>query len=83
MQNACRPTPISAAASFAFLQPFLIAIAAPTVYAHFAFSKQIGWVSSTILYGSKPAFLQIVAHSSMDLMPYGLRAARIFASRRS
>ena len=31
MQNAWRPTPISAAASFAFAQPFLIAIAAPTV----------------------------------------------------
>ena len=30
-------------------QPFLIAIAAPTTYAHFAFSKQMGWVSSTVL----------------------------------
>ena len=31
IQNACKPSPIAAAASDAFLQPFLIAIAAPTV----------------------------------------------------
>ena len=30
IQNACRPIPIASAASAAFLQPFLIAIAAPT-----------------------------------------------------
>ena len=31
IQNDCKPSPIAAAASDAFLQPFLIAIAAPTV----------------------------------------------------
>ena len=31
MQNDCNPMPIAAAASAAFLQPFLMAIAAPTV----------------------------------------------------
>ena len=31
MQNACRPMPIAAAASAAFVQPILIAIAQPTV----------------------------------------------------
>ncbi len=33
---------MAAAASAALRQFFLMAIAAPTVYAHFAFSKQIG-----------------------------------------
>ena len=33
--------------SAALLHPFLIAIAAPTVYAQQAFSKQIGWIFFT------------------------------------
>ena len=37
----------AAAASAALLHPFLIAIAAPTVYAQQAFSKQIGWIFFT------------------------------------
>ena len=83
MQKDCSPMPMSAAASAAFTSPFLIAMAAPTVYAHFAFSKQIGWVSSTILYGSMPLAAQIALHSSMEPMPYSFNAARILASRRS
>ena len=42
IQNDCKPTPIVFAASTALTSPFLIAIAAPTVYAQQAFSKQIG-----------------------------------------
>ena len=83
MQNACKPIPIASAASAAFLQPFLIAIAEPTTYAHFAFSKQIRWVSSQVIYGSKPYFSQISLASSMDLIPLAFRAARICFSRRS
>ena len=42
IQNACNPSPIAFAASDALLHPFLIAIAAPNVYAQAAFSKHIG-----------------------------------------
>jgi len=42
MQKAWRPSPITSAASAAFVQPLFIASAAPTTYAHAAFSKQIG-----------------------------------------
>ena len=53
MQKLCKPIPMLAAAVAADLSPVLSAsfsaIAAPTVYAHFAFSKQIGWVSCTMV----------------------------------
>ena len=49
IKKGCTKASDAAAASAAFLQPILIAIAEPTVYAHFAFSKQMGCVSSTIL----------------------------------
>ena len=49
IKAGCTKAADAAAASAAFVQPFLIAIAAPTTYAHFAFSKQIGCVSSAIL----------------------------------
>jgi hypothetical protein len=43
MQNACKPIANGfAAASAAVLQPFLRAMAAPSVYAHTAFSKAMG-----------------------------------------
>ena len=52
-----------AAAVAALLSPVLsaslIAIAEPTVYAHFAFSKQIGCVSCVIVYGEIPFASQI------------------------
>ena len=40
--TAAAPVAVAAAASAALLQSFLIAIAAPTMYAQQAFSKQIG-----------------------------------------
>ena len=48
MQNDCRPTPIIFAASAAVLTPDFSAMAAPTVYAQQAFSKQMGWMPLTI-----------------------------------
>ena len=48
IQNDCNPTPINLAASAAFAAFSLIAIAAPTVYAQHALSKQIGWIFLTI-----------------------------------
>ena len=44
MQKDCRPTPIILAASAADFTPDLMAMAAPTVYAQQAFSKQMGWM---------------------------------------
>ena len=48
MQKDWRPTPIILAASAAVLTPDLMAMAAPTVYAQQAFSKQMGWMPFTI-----------------------------------
>ena len=42
IKKGCVKAADAAAASAAFVQPVLIAIAQPTVYAHTAFSKQIG-----------------------------------------
>ena len=48
MQKDWRPTPIILAASAADFTPALSAMAAPTVYAQQAFSKQMGWMPLTI-----------------------------------
>ena len=42
IKKGCTKASDAAAASAALVQPFLIAIAAPTVYAHLAFSNAIG-----------------------------------------
>ena len=44
IKKGCTRAADAAAASAALLQSFLIAIAAPTMYAQQAFSKQIGWM---------------------------------------
>ena len=48
MQKDCRPSPILREASAAVLTPDFSAMAAPTVYAQQAFSKQMGWMLLTI-----------------------------------
>ena len=42
IKKGCKKASEAAAASAALVQPLLIAIAAPTVYAHFAFSNAMG-----------------------------------------
>ena len=69
IQKAWSPSPIAAAASEAFFAPFLIAIAAPTVYAQQAFSKQIGWMPFTMPYTSSPASFVIFSASSKEAIP--------------
>ena len=57
------------AASAARRQFFLIAIAAPTMYAQHAFSKQIGWMPLIWLYTSSPASFVIFSASSREEIP--------------
>ena len=70
IQNACNPSPIAFAASAALVHPFLIAIAAPNVYAQAAFSKHIGCTPFTISYGLNPLSVHIFNASSKSFIPY-------------
>ena len=79
MQKDWSPSPIASAASAAFTQFFLIAIAQPTVYAHTAFSKQMGWMPLTIALQSTPLERQISLASSRSLMPYCARTPLILS----
>ena len=83
IQKACKPIPIFSAASAAVFEPFLTAIAAPQVYAQQAFSKAIGWISFTILYGLKPFSSHILRASSQLDMPYSFKAALTLSIRLS
>ena len=69
IQKDWSPSPIAAAASAARRQFFLIAIAAPTMYAQHAFSKQIGWMPLIWLYTSSPASFVIFSASSREEIP--------------
>ena len=68
--KACSAVPIHLAASAAFFAPSLMAMAAPSSYAHFTFSKQMGWVLSTMEYASTPLPLVNALTSSKFLNPY-------------